>query len=220
MSYWAIFLICVLFAGVFQSIGVCLVPLLEGGADYATSWGTMAIVRPEVISVPVAIAFTALAFLYVCLCFYLFFAGLILLYTMVHDLKRTGLDAAVFEQTGSRGEVHRLCLRLMRGVFRCTVLGLLVALCTKAQSSYLTSNAKNILDWLAGDFSSVLAGRDAASNGFHIGCPPITVACLSPSRPSSSLSTVQSRSELSLGDFINLSGQWRRSLLCCLLHTC
>lgn len=41
----------------------------------------------------------------------------------------------------------------------------------KAQSSYLTSNAKNILDWLAGDFSSVLAGRDAASNGFHYRMP-------------------------------------------------
>ena len=127
--------------------------------------------RPEVISVPVAIVFTAFAYLYMCLCFYLFFVGLILLYTMIHDLKKIGLDTATIHQTGSRGEVHELCLRLLRGVFRCTILGLLVALCMKAQSSYLTSNARNILDWLGGDFSSVLAGRDAASNGFHYRMP-------------------------------------------------
>ncbi|KQV83434.1 hypothetical protein [Rhizobium sp. Root1220] len=171
LSYWAVFLICVLFAGVFQWIGVCLIPLLKGGADYATSWGTLAIVRPEVISVPAAIVFTALAYLYMCLCFYLFFAGLILLYTMIHDFRKIGLDAAAHHQTRSRGEVYKLCLRLMRGLFRCTILGLLVALCMKAQSSYLTSNARNILDWLAGDFTSVLAGRDAASNGFHYRMP-------------------------------------------------
>ncbi|MBD9445059.1 MULTISPECIES: hypothetical protein [unclassified Rhizobium] len=170
-SYWAVFVICVLFAGVLQWIGVCLIPLLEGGADYATSWGTLAIVRPEVISVPVSIAFTALAYLYMCLCFYLFFAGLILLHTMIHDLRKIDLEAKILRQVGSQGEVYELCLRLMRGIFRCTILGLLVALCMKAQSSYLTSNAKNILNWLIGDMSSALAGRDGVSNGFHYRMP-------------------------------------------------
>ena len=89
-SYWAVFLICVMFAGLFQWIGVCLIPLLKGGGNYATDWGTLAIVRPEVISVPEAIVFTGLAYLYMCLCFYLFFVGLILLYTVVHDLWRIG----------------------------------------------------------------------------------------------------------------------------------
>ncbi|MGO4440990.1 RcgA family putative transporter [Rhizobium sp. RAF56] len=170
-SYWAVFLICVLFAGVFQWIGVCLIPLLEGGADYATSWGTLAIVRPEVISVPVSIGFTALAYFYMSLCFYLFFAGLILLHTMIHDLRKIDLEAKIHQQGGYQGEVYELCLRLMRGIFRCTILGLLVALCMKAQSSYLTSNAKNILDWLIGDMSSALAGRDGVSNGLHYRMP-------------------------------------------------
>ena len=170
-SYWAVFLICVLFAGVFQWIGVCLIPLLDGGADYATSWGTLAIVRPEVISIPVSIGFTALAYLYMSLCFYLLFAGLILLHTMIHDLRKIDLEAKILQQVGSQGEVCELCLRLMRGIFRCTILGLLVALCMKAQSSYLTSNAKNILDWLIGDMSSALAGRDGVGNAFHYRMP-------------------------------------------------
>jgi len=170
-SYWAVFVICVLFAGILQWIGVCLIPLLKGGADYATSWGTLAIVRPEVISVPVSIGFTALAYLYMCLCFYLFFAGLILLHTMIHDLRRMALDTTVLQKGGSQGEAYELCLKLMRGIFRCTILGLLVALCMKAQSSYLTSNARDILDWLAGDLTSALSGRDGASNGFHYRMP-------------------------------------------------
>ena len=89
-SYWAVFLICVLFAGLFQWIGVSLIPLMKGGGNYATDWGNLAIVRPEVISVPEAVVFTGLAYLYMCLCFYLFFVGLILLYTVVHDLWRIG----------------------------------------------------------------------------------------------------------------------------------
>jgi hypothetical protein len=34
----------------------------------------------------ITIAFTGFAYLYMCLCFYLLFVGLILLYTLVHDL--------------------------------------------------------------------------------------------------------------------------------------
>ena len=68
-SYWAVFLICVLFAGLFQWIGVSLIPLMKGGGNYATDWGKLALVRPEVISVPETVVFTGLAYLYMCLCF-------------------------------------------------------------------------------------------------------------------------------------------------------
>lgn len=170
-SYWAVFVICVLFAGVFQWIGVCLMPLLKGGADYATSWGTLAIVRPEVISVPTSIAFTALAYLYMCLCFYMFFAGLILLHTMVHDLKRIDADAKLLGSNAYRDELHDLRFRLLRGIFRCTIVGILVALCMKAQSAYLTSNAENIVAWVLNDMNLALAGREGVRNGFHYRMP-------------------------------------------------
>ncbi|RWE62565.1 MAG: hypothetical protein EOS62_31410, partial [Mesorhizobium sp.] len=82
--------ICLLFAGLFQWIGVSLIPLMKGGGNYALDWGKIALVRPEVISVPETVVFTGFAYLYMCLVFYLFFAGLILLYTVVHDLWRIG----------------------------------------------------------------------------------------------------------------------------------
>ncbi|WP_208245071.1 hypothetical protein WGT02_38795 (plasmid) [Rhizobium sp. T1470] len=168
-TYWAVFIICVLFAGIFQWIGVCLIPLLKGGADYATSWGTLAIVRPEVISVPTSIAFTALAYLYMCLCFYLFFAGLILLHTMVHDLRK--MDANSLRRDAYRDELHDLRFRLLRGIFRCTIVGILVALCMKAQSAYLTSNSENIVAWLLDDMNLALARREGVRNGFHYRMP-------------------------------------------------
>lgn len=170
-TYWAVFIICVLFAGIFQWIGVCLIPLLKGGADYATSWGTLAIVRPEVISVPTSIAFTALAYLYMCLCFYLFFAGLILLHTMVHDLREMDAEANSLRRDAYRDELHDLRFRLLRGIFRCTIVGILVALCMKAQSAYLTSNSENIVAWLLDDMNLALAGREGVRNGFHYRMP-------------------------------------------------
>ncbi|WP_075857186.1 RcgA family putative transporter [Rhizobium hainanense] len=170
-SYWAVFLICVLFAGLFQWIGVCLIPLLKGGGNDAISWGSLAIVRPEVISVHMSILFTALAYLYMCLCFYLFFVGLILLHTMVHDLWRIGEASTNWLGMEYRSELNEVGIRLMRGIFRCTVLGVLVAICMKAQSSYLTSDRQNIVAWFTGDMSSAFYQQAEVSNRFGYRMP-------------------------------------------------
>jgi hypothetical protein len=42
----------------------------------------------------------------------------------------------------------------MHGIFRCTVLGVLIAIVMKVQSAYLTSRGENILTWLVADMSS------------------------------------------------------------------
>lgn len=164
-SYWAVFLICVVFAGLLQWIGVSLIPLLKGGGNYATDWGSLAIVRPEVISVPEAVVFTGLAYLYMCLCFYLFFVGLILLYTVIHDLWSIGEAASNRPEVDYQHELQEVSIRVMRAIFRCTVLGLLIAIVMKLQSAYLTSRGENIVSWLAGDISSPFYRRNDVSAG-------------------------------------------------------
>lgn len=164
-TYWAVFVICVFFAGLFQWIGMCLIPLINGGGDYAIDWSKLALVHPEVISVPMTIVFTWLAYLYMCLCFYLFFAGLILLYTVVHDLWKIGELSKSQPGVEPGYEINEVILRVMRGIFRCTILGILIAICMKAQSSYLTSNGKNIGAWLVGDMFSGFHVRNAVSDG-------------------------------------------------------
>ncbi|TIU44192.1 MAG: hypothetical protein E5V92_00390 [Mesorhizobium sp.] len=170
-SYWAVFLICVLFAGLFQWIGVSLIPLMKGGGDYATDWGSLAIVRPEVISVPEAVVFTGLAYLYMCLCFYLLFVGLILLYTVVHDLCRIGKAASNRPEVDYQHELNEASLRVMRGTFRCTVLGVLIGIVMKVQSAYLTSRGENVVAWLVGDMSSAFHGGNDVSDGIAYRMP-------------------------------------------------
>ena len=104
-TYWAVFLFCIAFAGLFQWIGVRLIPLMSGGSDIAPDWGSIAIEHPEIISVPKAIAFTGLAYLYMCLSFYLFFAGLILLYTLAHDLWKNGEALRLGPEVGSQSKI-------------------------------------------------------------------------------------------------------------------
>lgn len=165
-SYWAVFLICLLFAGLLQWVGVCLIPLLNGGGNYAIDWGKIAIVRPEVISVPVAVAFTGFAYLYMCLCFYLFFAGLILLYTVAYDLSKIRRKSKDLSDMHDRpDEFHEVSHRVMHAVFRCTILGILIAIAMKVQSAYLVSRGENIVAWLVGDMSSAFYGHDEVGGG-------------------------------------------------------
>lgn len=159
-SYWAVLLICLGFAGVFQWVSVRLIPLLQGGGDYAIDWGSLAIIRPDIISVPQTAAFTGLAYLYMAFCFYLLFAGLILLYTVAHDYWELDKILGGQPALGPRHEASRVGLRVMRGIFRCTVSGLLVAVCMKLQSSYVTTSAESIWRWLVNDARSVLPGLD------------------------------------------------------------
>lgn len=170
-SLWAVFLICVLFAGLFQWIGVCLIPLIKGGGNYATDWGSIAIVRPEIVSIPVAIVFTGLAYLYMCLCFYLFFAGLIFLYTVVDDLWKIGEASKNQPEMGFQRDLNEASFKVMRWVFRCTLLGILMATIMKLQSSYLTSDGVNIVAWLVSDLTSALYERADVSNRFSYRMP-------------------------------------------------
>jgi hypothetical protein len=170
-TYWAVLIICLLFAGLVQWIGTDLMPLLKGGGDYAPSWGTLALFKPNVISVPVAIVFTGMAYLYMCLSFYLFFAGLILLHTIIQDLWQIGQGAQARTDVDTHRQVSEISLSIMRGIFRCTVTGVGVAICMKVQSAYLASNGTDIMTWIIGDMSSAVSGYNDGANRFMYRMP-------------------------------------------------
>lgn len=159
-TFWAVFVICVIFAGIIQWIGVRLIPLMRGGDDYAVDWGAWQLVHQKLISAPEAIVFTGLAYLYMSFSVYLFFAGLILIYTLAHDLwkilKTSGhhIDAC-YQQV-----ITEIGIRVMFGIYRCTVMGLLIAICIKIQSIYLVSGGVNIVDWLISDMVSTFHDRN------------------------------------------------------------
>lgn len=158
-TFWAVFLTCILFAGVFQWVSARLLPLLNGVGKGTTDWGSVAIERPDIISVPQAIVFTGSAYLYMCLCFYLFFVGLIFLYRIAYDLSKTSVATIHVSEIASQEEIDGIGVRIICGIYRCAILGLLIAICMKLQGAYLVSNGENFTRWLAADLMAVINGR-------------------------------------------------------------
>jgi hypothetical protein len=154
-TYWAAFLICIGFAGLFQWVSVRLMPLLNGGGDYALDWGSLALARPELVGVLQQIAFTGAAYLYMGLCFYLFIAGLILLSSLVDDFVQIRTVLVHHRRIDLLRDVDDTGSRILRGIIRCTIVGLLIAICMKLQTLYLVTSAPNILDWLIADTHSL-----------------------------------------------------------------
>jgi len=154
-TFWAVFLICLLFAGVFQWISVRLLPLLRGGGDFAIDWGSLAIVSPEIISVPETMAFTGFAYLYMCISFYLFFAALILLYCVAQDFGNIRSSSSGDGEVANNDVIRVVEARVMGAIFRCAVLAIFVAICMKLQSAYLISSGRNIVLWLMNDMWGV-----------------------------------------------------------------
>ncbi len=170
-TYWAVLLVCLVFAGLFQWIEVCLIPLMRGGGDYAMDWGKLAIVRPELISVPEAIFFTAAAYLYMAVCFYIFFSGLILLCTIANDFWKFRGDRANALEANHESTIESVRGTLLCGIFRCALLGVLIAICMKSQSSYLSSTGKNIVAWFVDDMASALYGLGTSGSGMPYRSP-------------------------------------------------
>ena len=155
-TYWAVFLLCVGFAGVFQWVGVRLLPVLNGGGDYAIDWGSLAIARPDEIGIIDQVAFTGAAYFYMSLCFYLFIAGLILLSTVAEDFAQIGKTLVRQPNVARSREAQAAGSRIMRGIFRATVAGLLVAMCMKLESLYVVTAAPSVWHWLFLDAASIM----------------------------------------------------------------
>lgn len=162
-TFWAVCLICLFFVGIFQWVGVRLLPLLKSEGDFAIDWGTLALVRPDLISVHQEIAFTGAAYLYMCLSFYIMFAGLILLYNIIHDFWIMAGSAPIISNPDKRHETTQIGHIIMNGIFRCTILGILIAICMKLQSFYLISSSENIFLWLVEDMASFLHGHSTGN---------------------------------------------------------
>jgi hypothetical protein len=129
---------------------------MDGGSGHAIDWGSVGIERPEVISVGQQAVFTGFAYLYMCLCFYLFFVGLILLYTVSHDfweIAQANKDAHSPDAPHHTASISR---RIVRGVFRCTLMGLFVAICMKLEAGYLVTDSISVPGWLVDDTYLVL----------------------------------------------------------------
>ncbi len=156
-AHCAVFLICVGFAGVIQWSSVRLLPLLNGGGDYAADWGSLPLGGPYQIGVAPLVGFTGAAYLYMCLCFYLLIAGLILLCNLIDDFVAVRAVTVPGQGASRSHDIDASGWKILRGVVRCTIAGLLVALCMKLQTLYTVNSAPDIVSWLIVDAQSILS---------------------------------------------------------------
>lgn len=106
-----------------------------------------------------------------CLFFYVYFVGLILLYTLADDLwKLRDRSTSQVNREYSR-KIDGVSFQVMRGIFRCTILGIMIAICMKLQSIYLTSNAESIVVWLLRDLKSVLQAVHVVTDELNYSMP-------------------------------------------------
>lgn len=160
-AYWAVLVICVGFAGVVQWVNVRLLPLLKGGGNYAVDWGSGPFGAPDQIGLAQLVGFTGAAYLYMCLCFYLLIAGLILLCNLIDDFAEVQAVIMPRQGVGRPQDVDASGSKIMRGLVRCTIAGLLVAMCMKLQTLYTVNSAPDLVSWLIMDAKSVLSQSGA-----------------------------------------------------------
>ena len=156
-SHWAIFVICFALVFLLQWVGMYFRPIVLGDAgNQILDWSNITTVRPEVMSVTVAVMLSMISFMYAGLCVFLFLTGLLFLYTISRDFFDLCNAPEFLESKGTHHKVRAVGGKLILGIFRCTILGILIATCIKVYVVFLKSEGQNILRWVIDDLLMVL----------------------------------------------------------------
>ena len=160
-SFWAILLICFILIFVVQWVGVYLLPLLANKQDVPMiDWMLIALVRPDVLSTDAAIFISFLGFLYSGLIYWFLFTASLFLFTVSGDFAQICRAKDDRHIPVYNGYAFKTGLKIMETAYRCTILGIMVALCIKLNAAYLVSDAESITGWLWNDTLILLGYTD------------------------------------------------------------
>ena len=129
--------------------GVYLLGLTQKHPPDLIDWIHVAHVRPGVVSFWEALSVSLYAFFYSGLIYWFYFVGLLLLFAVCNDYHRRAstpdsmIDHEFLELAGEK---------LQRGIFHCTLIGILAATAIQLNAIYLKSDGATSLGWLAADF--------------------------------------------------------------------
>ncbi len=152
VSHWAILLVCFGIVFALQWSGVHLRALLKGDAGVLmVDWNLVAISRPEIISRQSAVFLSMLAFLFTSVEAFLYLTGLLFLYSLASDFHELGHQQEFQTCETFQCDAREIGTKLMSGIYRSVIIGILMITCIKLQTSYLLSDAQSIVDLLVGD---------------------------------------------------------------------
>jgi hypothetical protein len=78
---------------------------------------------------------------------------------IVYDYREICRNPKFHVGAGDQVKVVKVGMRIARGVYRCSILGILSATCIKLNAVYLISDAENILTWMINDALTVVGLR-------------------------------------------------------------
>jgi hypothetical protein len=169
LSYWGIFLIS--FLGIFalQWAAVYLRAFMRGSdAKVVVDWISVAIVLPDVTSIPVVFVVSIFAFFYSGVIYWLYFIGLLLLYTAANDFAELCKDLKNGNVGDHQDRARTIGSKLLRGIFRCTVFGIFLSISIKLNTIYLKSDTENIVSWLLDDALTAVGIGDQVVSSLNL----------------------------------------------------
>jgi hypothetical protein len=165
--YWMAAIINFGVVGLAQWIALRALPLTSSNSEFGQDWGSIAITDPNVISVQNSLIFTGLCYAFMCICFFFFTVSVTSICSIIDDFFR---KVKLAESTGQKLDRHALdqdLRKIAAAALRCAFYGILIAICMKIQSYYLTSTSTNIISWFRDDFHSFLGTIDVKGAQIH-----------------------------------------------------
>lgn len=160
-SFWAITLFCLLFVFGFQWAGIYLPAYLSGDPNgVQIDRYLVALVRPEVISIPEAVVLSFVGYLYTASYIAVFMFGLLFLVIIVLDYHDICTTSDLEGSTVDSNEIRREGQKIVWGGFRIVVFALWLASLVKLQITYLSSDSPNFVSWLRTDTLAVFGATD------------------------------------------------------------
>lgn len=147
--FWVAALVAFALIFAMQWGGVYLLGLTQEDTPDLVDWILVARFRPDAVSLWEALFVSFIAFFYSGLIYWLYFTGLLLLFAISDDFsKRVKLSSS----NVSLGSMKIVGEKLQTAIFRCTVIGILVATAIQLNAVYLKSDGESSFAWLTNDF--------------------------------------------------------------------
>ena len=165
-SFWAIALFSTLFVFGFQWAGIYLPIYLTGdNSGVQIDRYLVALVRPEVISVPQAMVLSAVGYMYTASYISIFMFGLLFSIIVTLDYEDICTTSELEGSSVDRAQLRREGQKIVWAVFRVVVFALWLATLVKLQITYLQSDSEDFVTWLRVDAATAF-GASVPPNGW------------------------------------------------------
>ncbi|MEM6410633.1 MAG: hypothetical protein AAF683_03760 [Pseudomonadota bacterium] len=165
-SFWAITISCISFVFGFQWFGIYLPAYLSGDHNgVQIDRYLLALVRPDVISIPEAIALSAVGYMYTASYVAVFMFGLLFILIITLDYEDVSKTTEREGPVEHRSELYEVGQMIRWGIFRVAVFALWLAILVKLQITYLQSDSRDVVTWMFVDAAAAFSAT-MAPNGW------------------------------------------------------